>query len=73
MKNKFMSLNEEQRRLVFVQTAAQKGINPNLTEKDWWICKVLKALYSLDCGSHLCLKGLCIAAHNPFYVQKNVM
>jgi hypothetical protein len=54
---KFIELSQEQRRLVFTQASAQTGINVNLTEKDWWICQVLSALFELPSAEHTSFKG----------------
>lgn len=39
------------------QASAQTGINVNLTEKEWWICQVLAALYKLPSDKHTSFKG----------------
>ena len=54
---KYIELSQEQRRLVFTQASAQTGINVNLTEKDWWICQVLAALFKLPSAAHTNFKG----------------
>ena len=54
---KFSELSQEQRRTVFTQASAQTGINVNLTEKDWWICQVLAALFKLPSAEHTNFKG----------------
>ncbi|MBR1793091.1 MAG: nucleotidyl transferase AbiEii/AbiGii toxin family protein [Bacteroidales bacterium] len=54
---KFIELSQEQRRIVFTQAAARTGINVNLTEKDWWICQVLSALFKLPSARHTSFKG----------------
>ena len=54
---KFIELSQEQQRLVFTQASAQTGINVNLTEKDWWICQVLAALFKLPSVEHTGFKG----------------
>lgn len=54
---KFIELSQEQRRLVFTQASAQTDINVNLTEKDWWICQVLAALFKLPSAAHTSFKG----------------
>lgn len=54
---RFIELSQEQRRLVFTQASVQRGINVNLTEKDWWICQVLAALFKLPSGAHTSFKG----------------
>ena len=54
---KFIELSQGQRRLVFTQASVQTGINVNLTEKDWWICQVLSALFKLPSAEHTSFKG----------------
>jgi len=53
----FLELSNEQRKLVISQASAKEGISANLVEKDWWICQVLKALYTLPCAEHISFKG----------------
>jgi len=53
----FLELSNEQRKLVISQASAEEGINANLVEKDWWICQVLKALYTLPCAEYISFKG----------------
>ena len=57
----FYKLTDEQRRLIFRQTSAQTGINANLIEKDWWVCVVLRSLYSLPYSKYLSFKRGSIA------------
>lgn len=54
---RFIELSQEQRKLVFTQASAKTGINVNLTEKDWWICQVLAALFKLPSAAHTSFKG----------------
>ncbi len=53
----FYKLTDEQRRLIFRQTSVQTGINANFIEKDWWVCVVLRSLYSLPYSKYLLFKG----------------
>ena len=36
------------REALFSQTAAVKGITPEIIEKDFWVCWVLRALFSMS-------------------------
>lgn len=57
-------------RIAAVQTtAASKNIEDRAVEKDWWVTAVLEALFTTSCSDYMLFKGLCIATHNPFYVQ----
>lgn len=56
-KMNILELSDEQRKLVVSQASAKEGINANLVEKDWWVCQVLKALYSLPCAGNISFKG----------------
>jgi predicted nucleotidyltransferase component of viral defense system len=53
----FLELSDVQRRTVITQASARTGINANLIEKDWWICQVLRALYSLESAGSFSFKG----------------
>lgn len=45
------------------------GIKQIYIEKDYWICRSLKQLSECKESEVAVFKGLCIATHNPFYVQ----
>lgn len=53
------NLPAEERRIYFEQAAARLGyLTPQLIEKDFWVCWILKRLFSLDdLGEHLTFKG----------------
>lgn len=55
--------------MVFTQTANKTGLPVQAVEKDLWVTAVLQMVFSLPIADHLVFKGLCIATHNPFYVQ----
>ncbi len=56
--DKFASLNAKDKRAYFEVAAADLNIMPQLVEKDFWVCWILKGLFSLpEVGSHLTFKG----------------
>ena len=51
-------LPEQERRELFSETAAKMDLLPGLIEKDFWVCWVLKQLFSTSAfESHLLFKG----------------
>jgi hypothetical protein len=46
--NRIANLNPDQRKELFMETAVKKGIGPAVVEKDFWVCWVLKYLFSID-------------------------
>ena len=59
--------------MVFTQTANKTGLPVQAVEKDLWVTAVLQMVFSLPIADHLVFKGLCVATHNPFYVQWMIM
>ncbi len=56
--NKFASLPHKEKRAYFEVAAANLNIMPQLVEKDFWVCWILKVLFSLpEIGEHLTFKG----------------
>ncbi len=56
--DKFILLNDKDKRAYFEVAAADLNVMPQLIEKDFWVCWVLKILFSLpSSGSHLTFKG----------------
>src|SRR3990167_7651819 len=56
--DKFISLDAKDKRAYFEVAAANLNIIPQLVEKDFWVCWILKILFSLpDVGTHLTFKG----------------
>jgi hypothetical protein len=56
--DKFLSLSAKDKRAYFEVSAANLNIMPQLIEKDFWVCWILKALFSLPvAGTHLTFKG----------------
>ncbi len=56
--DKIANLEASQRRELFQETAARKGIHPAVVEKDFWVCWVLKHIFE-DPGmrSYVIFKG----------------
>ena len=54
----FVLLSNDERR-AYLETAAEKlGLAPELVEKDFWVCWILRRLFLLkDIGAHLTFKG----------------
>ena len=57
MKNKFLSLPENTRINIFIQTAEKVGMTAFAVEKDWWVAQTLIAIFQLDVAEHLVFKG----------------
>jgi len=56
--DKFVSLDAKDKRAYFEVAAANMNIMPQLVEKDFWVCWILKVLFSLpEVGTHLTFKG----------------
>jgi len=56
--DKFVSLDAKDKRAYFEVSAANLNIMPQLVEKDFWVCWILKVLFSLpEIGTHLTFKG----------------
>jgi hypothetical protein len=54
----FLLLKEEDRKVYFEVAADKLGVIPQLIEKDFWVCWMLKTLFSLPgVGSHFTFKG----------------
>jgi predicted nucleotidyltransferase component of viral defense system len=54
----FLSLTPEEQKLAIEQTAARKGWAAPSVEKDFWVCWVLRALFTMpDLAPHLTFKG----------------
>ena len=52
--DKFVLLPQKDKRAYFEVAAANLNIMPQLIEKDFWVCWILKILFALpDAGSHL--------------------
>jgi len=56
--NKFVLLTHKDKRAYFEVAAANLNVMPQLVEKDFWVCWILKILFSLpEIGTHLTFKG----------------
>jgi len=44
--NKVAQLSAKERTELFSESAAKKGINPAIIEKDFWVCWVLQKIFS---------------------------
>lgn len=56
--NQFVLLPSNDKRAYFEVAAADLNIMPQLVEKDFWVCWILKILFSLpEIGEHLTFKG----------------
>lgn len=56
--DKVAALSDKDRRDLFEQTAIAMGVNPAIIEKDFWVCWVLKKLFTSDeLADHLVFKG----------------
>jgi len=56
--DKFVSLAAKDKRAYLKVAAANLNIMPQLVEKDFWVCWILKVLFSLpEVGGHLTFKG----------------
>jgi len=56
--DKFILTADEEKKVYFEVAAAELNIMPQLIEKDFWVCWILKTLFSLkESGSHLTFKG----------------
>ena len=56
--DKFLLLKDADKNAFFEVIATELGVPPELVEKDFWVCWILKTLFSLPTsGSHLTFKG----------------
>ncbi|MCK9554407.1 nucleotidyl transferase AbiEii/AbiGii toxin family protein [bacterium] len=56
--DKFIQLSDKDKRAYFEVAAADLNVMPQLIEKDFWVCWILKILFSLPgTGNHLTFKG----------------
>lgn len=54
----FLLLKDADKKVYFGVVTHEFGISPQLVEKDFWVCWILKTLFSLPAsGSHLTFKG----------------
>ena len=51
-------LSNAERNELFRETANKRGLNPQIIEKDFWVCWTLKQLFGLaEINKHLIFKG----------------
>lgn len=56
--DRFIQLSDDERRRYFVQTAERMRLSPQIIEKDFWVCWMLRELFALpNIGSMLIFKG----------------
>lgn len=56
--DRFLSLTPDDRARAFEQAAARRGLSPGSVEKDFWVCLMLRELFTLpEYGAHLTFKG----------------
>ncbi len=56
--NRFLLLSPHDRARAFEQAAASRGLSPGSVEKDFWVCLMLRELFTLpEHGEHLTFKG----------------
>ena len=54
----YLSLTTQERFELLDEAGRQRGIDPAILEKDYWVCKTLDALFALpELGAHLVFKG----------------
>jgi len=53
----FWTYTDEQKLSVYNEYKQSMNLSPKAVEKDWWVCHVIKALFSLRCADALTFKG----------------
>lgn len=53
----FWQYSESAKTDLYNKVAKNMGLSPKAAEKDWWVCHVIKALFSLRCADALTFKG----------------
>lgn len=54
---KWLTLTDEEKKLVLRQANTLSGINQKALEKDWWVTLVLRAIFQTPYAMHLLFKG----------------
>lgn len=57
MKNRFSTLGDEEKKMLFARTSEQTKLAVQVIEKDWWVTIVLRLLSQSSCAGHLSFKG----------------
>jgi predicted nucleotidyltransferase component of viral defense system len=55
--NNWQQISPERQRLIIENIANQTGMSPHAIEKDWWVTRVLKALFETSCAEYVVFKG----------------
>lgn len=53
----WFQISEQDRREIFAETAAQKGLPVSSIEKDWWVVQTLAIIFSMEYADVLIFKG----------------
>ena len=56
-KEYFWDYTDDQKLEIYNEISQQFKIDPKAAEKDWWVCHVIHALFSLRCAEALTFKG----------------
>ena len=53
----FWGFSPEAKTSVFKEIKEKMNVSPKAAEKDWWVCHVIRAIFSLRCADALTFKG----------------
>lgn len=56
MKNRFATLSDEEKRMLFAHASEQTKLTVQVIEKDWWVTLVLRLLSQSSCSDHISFK-----------------
>lgn len=57
MKNRFATLGDEEKKMLFARASEQTKLAVQVIEKDWWVTIVLQLLSQSSCADYLSFKG----------------
>ena len=57
MRNRFATLGDEEKKMLFARTSEQTKLAVQVIEKDWWVTIVLQLLSHSSCADYLSFKG----------------
>lgn len=57
MTNRFATLPDEEKKMLFARTSGQTKLAVQVVEKDWWVTIVLQLLSQSSCADYLSFKG----------------
>lgn len=57
MRNRFATLGDEEKKMLFARASEQTKLAAHVIEKDWWVTIVLQLLSQFSCANHLSFKG----------------